>query len=263
MEPKMKRMLRRWADRYETSAFSDGDPLHFPHSAAGRLATPANIEATALVASVFAFGSIRQFMPKIALIRDAACGDMDTWVRAGDFSALPAGAPGDSFYRFATHGEVRSFLAAYSELLRRHGTLGAYVRERCGGTGPGAVCAIQMAFAGRGCGCLVPQGRGSACKRICMFLRWMVRSGSPVDLGLWADFIDRRTLPMPLDVHVMRQAAALGLLATRNATMSAAIALSETMKEAFPDDPLRGDFALYGAGRFDTMSPCAKNDRRT
>ena len=86
------------------------------------------------------------------------------------------------------------------------------------------------------------------CKRVCMFLRWMVRSGSPVDLGLWADIIDRRTLIMPLDTHVVQEATRLWLLASRTASMSTAKKLTAAMLEVFPDDPLRADFALFGLG---------------
>ena len=90
--------------------------------------------------------------------------------------------------------------------------------------------------------------RGASCKRLNMFLRWMVRSGSPVDLGLWADIIDRRTLIMPLDTHVVQEALRLGLLKSRTASMATARRLTDAMLEVFPDDPLRGDFALFGLG---------------
>ena len=81
-----------------------------------------------------------------------------------------------------------------------------------------------------------------------MFLRWMVRSGSPVDLGLWSGFIDRRTLVVPLDTHVLQEAKKLGLLKSTSASMSAAKRLTAALAEAFPDDPVRGDFALFGFG---------------
>ena len=81
-----------------------------------------------------------------------------------------------------------------------------------------------------------------------MFLRWMVRSGSPVDLGLWSDFIDRRKLIMPLDTHVLQQSVRLGLLQSKTATMNTARRLTDKLAEIFPDDPLKGDFALFGYG---------------
>ena len=95
---------------------------------------------------------------------------------------------------------------------------------------------------------IVPKDTQSPCKRICLFLRWMVRRNSPVDLGLWADFIDSRTLIMPLDTHVLQQSVRLGLLSGKTATMSTAKKLTDKLSEFFPDDPLKGDFALFGYG---------------
>jgi uncharacterized protein (TIGR02757 family) len=69
-----------------------------------------------------------------------------------------------------------------------------------------------------------------------------------VDLGLWSDLIDKRTLIMPLDTHVVQQAVSLGLLSAHTASMSAALRLSSLMRRVFPDDPLKGDFALFGYG---------------
>ena len=80
-----------------------------------------------------------------------------------------------------------------------------------------------------------------------MFLRWMVRTDSPVDLGIW-EFIDKRTLIIPLDTHVMQQAQSLGLLNSKTTTMNTAIRLTRQLSEAFPDDPLKADFALFGYG---------------
>lgn len=81
-----------------------------------------------------------------------------------------------------------------------------------------------------------------------MFLRWMVRDNSPVDLGLWSNLIDKRTLIMPMDTHVIQEACRLGLSTSRTASMSAAVKLTAKMGEIFPDDPLLGDFALFGYG---------------
>ena len=81
-----------------------------------------------------------------------------------------------------------------------------------------------------------------------MFMRWMVRDGSPVDLGLWAGFIDKSTLVIPLDTHVVQEARRLGLLSSPCASMCAARRLTSALSEAFPGDPCRGDFALFGYG---------------
>ncbi|MBR4654561.1 MAG: TIGR02757 family protein [Kiritimatiellae bacterium] len=239
----VRRMLRRYAAQYETASFLDGDPSWFMHQVEG----DANREAVAFVASCLSFGSRSLFMPRVQGLLDRAGSDMDSWVREGRFAAdLPRGCT-RCFYRFFTCGCMHDFLAAYRDLLVEHGTLGAYVRREAAGDGFRAVEAICRRFAPCGAG-VVPKDARSACKRVCMFLRWMVRSGSPVDLGLWADFIDRRTLVMPLDTHVVRQSVRLGLLKGSSASMASARRLTAALAEVFPDDPLRGDFALFGYG---------------
>ena len=95
---------------------------------------------------------------------------------------------------------------------------------------------------------VVPQNAGSANKRMNMFLRWMVRTGSPVDIGLWTWF-SPADLVMPLDTHVLRQAKKLRLISERSAgTQKTARELTRALKQIWPDDPCRGDFALFGLG---------------
>lgn len=90
--------------------------------------------------------------------------------------------------------------------------------------------------------------RGSACKRLNMFLRWMVREDScGIDFGLWKT-IRPNQLICPLDVHVVRAAVALGLLENQKADWKAATALTEQLRQICPDDPVRYDYALFGMG---------------
>ena len=81
-----------------------------------------------------------------------------------------------------------------------------------------------------------------------MFLRWMVRTDSPVDLGIWSDLIRLRSLIMPLDTHVIQQSLQLGLITSKTTSMSVARKLTDKLLEIFPDDPLKADFALFGYG---------------
>ena len=237
-------MLRKFAALYETPAFLEGDPSWFMHHVEG----DANREATAFVASCLSFGSRKLFMEKIRHIVDCAGGDVDAWVRNGRYACTFSPGCRDCFYRFFARGDMCEFLDAYRRLMAVHGTLGGYVRAESGGNGHEAVKAVCRWFGSACRAPVVPKDATSACKRVCMFLRWMVRDASPVDLGLWSGFIDRRTLVMPLDTHVVRQAMRLGLLGSPSASMSAARRLTAALAEVFPDDPLRGDFALFGYG---------------
>jgi uncharacterized protein (TIGR02757 family) len=238
-----EQLLRLYAEKYESSAFQENDPSKFMHLVKGAR----NQEATAFVASCLSYGSRQQFIPKIQTILDWADGEVDEWTRRGLFSSRFAAGDTRCFYRLYSHGTMHRFLSAYQHLLLTYGSLGDYVRHHAT-DGYTAIAAICQYFGGQGVITVVPKDTRSACKRVCLFLRWMVRSNSPVDLGLWADFIDRRTLIIPLDTHVLRQSTRLGLLKSKTATMSTARRLTAALSDIFRDDPLKGDYALFGYG---------------
>ncbi|NUO01347.1 MAG: TIGR02757 family protein [Saprospiraceae bacterium] len=90
--------------------------------------------------------------------------------------------------------------------------------------------------------------RRSSCKRLNMFLRWMVRrDGNGVDFGLWTQ-IQPRQLVIPLDVHVERIARRMGLLTRPQTDWLAALELTENLRQFDPEDPVKYDFALFGIG---------------
>lgn len=262
MDTATRNLLTALAERYETTEFIKGDPSWWMHQVEG----DRNREATAFVAQALSYGSRAQFMPRIGHLLDLAQGDMDHWLRNGLYRSMFSPDDKSCFYRLYNNATMYAFFEAYRSLLTEHGSLGEFVakgkgeRGECGAatghlrpptsdlcTGIEAVEAICRWFAEHDASTVVPKDTTSACKRVCMFLRWMVRDGSPVDLGLWP-FIDRRTLIMPLDTHVVSEAMTLGLLSSRCASMSAARRLTAALSEVFPDDPLRGDFALFGYG---------------
>lgn len=88
----------------------------------------------------------------------------------------------------------------------------------------------------------------SSCKRLNMYLRWMVRKDKyGVDFGIWKN-IKPSQLVMPLDVHVIRVAKRLQLLNTKQSDWQAAVELTETLKAFDPKDPVKYDFALFSLG---------------
>jgi len=90
--------------------------------------------------------------------------------------------------------------------------------------------------------------RQSACKRLTMYLRWMVRHDEQgVDFGLWQN-ISPAQLVCPCDVHVVRTSLRLGLLQKEQVNWHAALSLTEQLKMLAPHDPVRYDFALFGMG---------------
>ena len=87
---------------------------------------------------------------------------------------------------------------------------------------------------------------GGAMKRMCMFLRWMVRKG-PVDFGIW-NFMPASDLLIPLDVHVARISREMGLLTRTSNDFKAVLELTENLRKLDPEDPVKYDFAMFGYG---------------
>jgi len=89
---------------------------------------------------------------------------------------------------------------------------------------------------------------GSTCKRLNMFLRWMVRSDEKgVDFGIWKD-IKPSQLVCPIDLHVARVARRFDLLHREQTDWLAALELTASLRELDPEDPVKYDFALFGLG---------------
>lgn len=273
MNEALKVKLRCLADCYEVSSFCDEDPsqfLRWYQPVAGR-GTVADVEVASFIAAMLAFGNRKQFIPKIRQIletSDRSLGSVKEWLKAGaykkDFPSGPA-----KFYRFYSYDDMQIFFGELADILKKAGSLGEFFRtkmEEGGDTGGSPVREgserprsglkrggdfpllyeiISQAFPESA---IVPKGRTSANKRIHMFMRWMVRRNSPVDLGFW-DWADPASLLIPLDVHVMQEAAKLGLIPEgATASRKTAELLTSALAEVFPGDPCRGDFALFGLG---------------
>lgn len=233
--------LARLANEYETADFLNGDPSWFMHQVKGQK----NQEVMGLIASSLSYGNRKLFMPKVSTLLEMSKGEPYEWVSRGGYKSLvPDNAA--CFYRLQSNHNVRELLRGIEDMISQHGSIGKYVSLKSE-TGIEAVDAITAFFSRYDTGHMIPINSRSCCKRVCMYLRWMVRQGSPVDLGVWT-FIDSRTLIIPMDTHVVSEAIRMGLTKSKSTTMMAAIRLTETLKATFPDDPLKGDFALFGYG---------------
>lgn len=87
----------------------------------------------------------------------------------------------------------------------------------------------------------------SACKRLNMFFRWMLRQESPVDFGIWRSVAPSQLI-CPLDTHVGDVARKLGLLQRKQNDWAAALQLTEALRLLDPEDPVRYDYALFSLG---------------
>jgi len=96
--------------------------------------------------------------------------------------------------------------------------------------------------------------KNSSAKRLYMYMRWVIRNGSPVDPGTM-NFMPPAELKIPLDVHVARQARKLGLLSRKQNDWKAVLELTKRMQVLDPGDPARYDYALFGIGVSGTGIP--------
>lgn len=237
-------LLRRLAEKYETGEFLNGDPSWFMHQVEGR----ENQEVMAFLASVLSFGKRELFLPKIHLMLSKSGGQTADWVKNGIYRHDIADN-NICYYRFYSKHMMLEFLDALRDIIISYGSIGVFAQKYARRhTALEVLEAFGDYFRERGIKGMVPSPHSSVAKRPCMFMRWMVRDSSPVDLGLWSNFIDKRTLYIPLDTHVMQEASHLGLISGKTASWKTVLKLTEALKEVFPDDPAKGDFALFGYG---------------
>lgn len=234
--------IKQLAEQCESNKFIKADPSTFMHQVYGN----ENREVTAFVASCLSYGSRKQFMPKISHIVRLADGNVYLWIKDGKYKTEFKDTDDTCFYRLYKKSDMYRLFCIMQIMLKEWGSIGNYVKSTAS-DGLSSIKALTSYFATHGTCKIIPKDTKSPCKRLCMFLRWMVRDNSLVDLGLWKSFIDKRTLIIPMDTHVRQEAIRLGLMQdTRSVTMRHAILLTSQLSKMFPDDPLKADFALFG-----------------
>ena len=251
MTEELKQKLRVLAQKYEVTSFTEKDPSQF----LAHYSDTKNTEVAAFIASLLAFGNRKQFIPKISYIlapADETSGDIASWLKTRAFRNTfisPCGDSSDKFYRFYSYHDMTDLFESLCAVLEES-TLGEKVHSEWQKTGEHPAQILGSLF--KNC-VIVPKGKNSANKRLHMFLRWMVRTDSPVDLGLWTWF-DQKDLIIPLDTHVLQQSVELGLLSSEKkghlppASLKTALKITQALKEVWPADPCKGDFALFGLG---------------
>lgn len=258
ISPAVKRLLRTLARKYEIACFAEGDPSCFLR----RYPAPRDAEIAAFIAAMVAFGRRDQILEKLNFIFksiDRAGNGPAEWILSRKFRKdFPDSA--EKFYRFYSYADMRTFFEELRAVLASSGSLGAHFKTLYATRGTSPEPANErLRLAGLISGAfsksrIVSKGKGAACKRIHLFLRWMVRTDSPVDLGLWT-WANPRDLLIPLDTHVLAEASRLGLFGKEHikkpvtaGTAKNALALTDALLGIFPGDPCKGDFALFGLG---------------
>ena len=239
--------LKRWAEQYETAEFVKNDPVQIPRRYDSRV----NIEISAFVTAWIAWGNRKQIIKKADFIdREIFHGAPYHYIVGTDTQgAAPEwrqykDSP-ESFYRTFTFADFHDLCARLYDVYTSAESMEAAIKKTHETNGETALSTLQSLFGSvNGIPDFETQ---SACKRLCLFLRWMCRKGSPVDFGLW-DVCEPRNLIIPLDTHVHKQAIRLGLTTRRTPDLRTAIEITDRFAVIFPDDPTKGGFALFGYG---------------
>ena len=249
----LRRRLDALAAQYERPAFIGEDPVSIPHA----FESPADREVAGLFAAVLAWGRRSVLLAKLAELmermRYAPAAFVDGFDPARDAERL------EGFkHRTFTSGDAVWLTRAVQAARARHGslerTLLAHLPPEAEHVGPGiqglsdTLLTVVPGTPARLRKHLARPGTGSACKRLAMYLRWMVRPG-PVDFGLWRG-VGVERLIVPLDVHTGRQARRLGLLHRSYDDWRAALELTASCRAMDPADPCRYDYALFGLGAY-------------
>lgn len=278
-------MLRALLDekvaRYNQPGFIEHDPISIPH----QFSQPQDIEIMGFWAAVLAWGQRPVILKKANELVRLMDGAPFDFVRNHQDSDLKRFL--NFKHRTFNATDTLYFLHFFRQYYQTHDTLeDAFLPDQihCPRLEPGAMNLIGLqtgatdfatvenhliAFHNRFCASIADTGepdpffpprtrkhiatpaRNSTCKRLLMFLRWMVRTDDAgVDFGLWTR-ISPAQLVIPIDVHVERVARHLGLLPANTKTpptWKTALELTDALRQFDPIDPVRYDFALFGMG---------------
>jgi uncharacterized protein (TIGR02757 family) len=245
---RLGRILEKLYERYNWKRYVDPDPLVFLYD----YPDVHDREVVGLIASSLAFGGVRQIMGSIEKVL-SVMGDSPVRFVTEAGERKMERTFGDFRHRWARTRDLVRMLSGARAMIERYGSLeGGFLAglgERDGDVfGATARFASEIVCAGSESGtCLIPDPcRKSACKRLNLLLRWMVRSDR-VDPGGW-NGIPASKLIVPLDIHMFRFGTLLGLTSRKQANLAAAREITAELRKIAPDDPVRYDFALTRLG---------------
>lgn len=260
----LKDRLDRLVESFDLSTIAP-DPLELVR----RYDEPRDQEVVGLIAAAFAYGRAALVVAHVGSVLDRMTPSPFAYLRDG-FDEIEASHRFAGFsHRFHKTPDLVALLRCLANTIQCDGSLGSLFRRVDRSEEPDigrSLARFVEALLSTGHALERPSLRyllsspehGSACKRMNLFLRWMVRREEP-DLGLWS-FVDPARLIMPLDTHVHRITTFLGLNGRATADWKTAKAVTETLRKLDPADPVRYDFAICRLGILDLCSRTPKKE---
>lgn len=235
-----------FAERIET------DPVRFVRP----FENPLDRQAAGLIASCFAYGAVGQI--GVTLDRIFSVLGPNPSVFIDEWTQNPRRIFDGFYHRFNNRDDLLSLLYAIGTINREYGSLNGLFLEN---HKEGAIEEAMDRFADRllsaasdspftdrrALSYFFPSPRkGSTCKRMCLYLRWMNRRDT-VDPGGWTG-VGKRDLIIPVDTHISRIGRYLGFTKRKNADWKMAVEITEALRRINPDDPLSLDFIICHMG---------------
>lgn len=225
MTEELKERMIDWAGKYNDPVYFRQDPIAFPTEFKRRGASLKDIEIAAVFAAHFAWGRRAMIVRDLERFFDFLEWKPEEYMLAGSYRCDDT-----SIHRTVKWSETARIFRALADFYASESSLESL-----------SVSQIRCRIFGQ------KEDPRAANKKINMMRRWMVRDDGKVDLGLWKN-TDAAQLIIPLDVHVHRQATELGLTQRRQKDLGTAAQITGEFKEIWPQDPVLGDFALFGYG---------------
>ncbi|MCC7384759.1 MAG: TIGR02757 family protein [Deltaproteobacteria bacterium] len=247
--------MDRFLEQSDLTALTERDPVAVVRG----YTDPEDQEVAGLLVAALAYGRARLIQTRTRAALEPLSPSPARAIAAPGGPACLSGF----VYRFQRGEDLPRFLTAIARVRGRHGSLAAaFAREldpRDADYGPAMdrwISGLRRAVDGPlspGLAFLLPRvGASGAAKRLCLYLRWMVRPAGPVDLGAWQRLspvpLEPAKLIIPLDTHIERIGRYIGLTERKSGGLTTAREITERLRALRPEDPLAYDLALCHLG---------------
>ena len=245
----LSELLEALHDKFNCEEFIEADPISVPHSFSLR----EDREIAGLLASTIAWGNRKAIVKsahRMMRYMDNAPYDFVLNASEEELQSLTT-----YVHRTFNGEDFKDFVLAMRHIITQWGSIGGVFESRCEATQDLRVVLSEFRREFHAAEHNLHSekhmssiDKGAACKRLCMYLRWMVREDDRgVDFGLWRK-IPMSALYMPLDIHTGRMGRSLGLLTRKQSDWKAVEELTASLRAFDASDPVRYDYSLFGVG---------------
>ena len=222
--------LDRLYAKYNRREFVHPDPLEFLY----RYDRLEDREIVGLIAAGLAYGRVASILNSVGAVLERMGPGPAAFI---DDSSIRGSMRGFQ-HRWTTAEEVEALLEGIKRVRAAHGSIGACVQAHYRGDTLQSLASLVSLLTGGEQNSLLPDpSKPSACKRLHLYMRWMVREDE-VDPGGW-DFIPRSALLVPLDVHMHRMARRFKFTKRKQANLATVLEVTAAFRQVCPDDPVK------------------------